>query len=124
MEAVMIRPLVKVESLEVGDPEFEAGSVHTARATLTNPTMKQFTYDVELYLDVTKVASASGTITIPAGSSVPIDFIVTMPLVEGTFDVWVDAWYGTELLVHYHATEKVTVGISPAIIIGEPVWVS
>ncbi len=122
MKALMIKPLVKVESLEL-DPEFEAGSVHTARATLTNPTTKDFTYTVELYLDVTKVASASGTVIIPAGGSVNVDFTVAMPLIEGSYEVYLDAWYGTELLKHYHDPEKVTIAISPAIEIGIITWV-
>ncbi|GAI88524.1 unnamed protein product, partial [marine sediment metagenome] len=53
MEKVMTRPQVRVDKLEL-DPTFEAGATHTARATLTNPTTKDFTYTAELYLDVTK----------------------------------------------------------------------
>lgn len=132
MEAIMVRPQIKIEGLEgLGDPTFEAGSVHVARAPLTNPTVKEWTYDVELYLDVTKVASASGAVTIPAGGSVNVDFSVAMPLVEGEYEGWIDAWCvdaitpenPTGLIRHYHITENVIIVISPAIEIGEPTWV-
>jgi len=122
----MVKPQVKVENLGFNDPEFETGSTHTARATLTNPTTKQFTYQVELYLDVTKVASSGvGSVTIPAGGSVDVDFTVTMPSFEGgPWHVYLDAVVDTELIAHYQATEDVSTIISPAIEIGEPVWVS
>lgn len=126
MEALMVRPLVKVEKLEI-DPVFEAGSVHTARATLTNPTTKSFIYTLDLYLDVTKMASASGSVTIPAGLSQDVDFTLTMPLVEGTFHVYLDVWVGADLIVHHealpHATQDVTIVVSPGITIGPIIWV-
>ncbi|GAI60139.1 unnamed protein product, partial [marine sediment metagenome] len=126
MQATLIKPMVKVEKLEL-DPNFEAGSTHAARATLTNPTAKEFTYDVELYLDVTKVASASGSVTIPAGSSLDVDFTVVMPVAEGTFHVYLDVWVGTELLVHHealpHAEKDVTIVISPLIEVGPITWI-
>ena len=128
MEAVL--PMIKVEKLEIegleADPTFEAGSIHTARATLTNPTAKEFTYSVELYLDVTKVASASGSVTIPAGGTLDVDFTLTMPLIEGTFHVYLDVWVGADLIVHHealpHATQDVTLVISPDIVIGPIIW--
>lgn len=123
MEAVIVRPQIKVERLEVvEDPTFGAGSTHTARATLTNPTAKQFTYNVELYLGVTKAASASGTVTIPAGGSVNVDFGLAMPLVEAEYEGWLDVWVGTELIEHYKLTENVIIEISPAIVIGPITW--
>jgi len=123
MEGLMVKPQVKVEKLEFSDPTFEAGSVHTARSTITNPTAKEFTYDLELYLDVTKVASASGSVTIPAGSSRDVDFSVTMPLAEGSYQPYLDAWVGTDLIAHYTATELVTIMVTPAITIGPITWV-
>jgi len=100
--------LVKVEKLEMLDPIFNKGSIHTARALITNPTGKEFTYFLELYLDVLKLASASGNILIPALSSLNVDFTLQMPLIEETYHVYLDAWMGTELLKHYKATEDVT----------------
>ena len=124
MEALMVKPQVKVEKLEASDPEFEAGSVHTARATLTNPTTRDFTYSVELYLGATKVATSGvGSVAIPAGGSMDVYFTVTMPTDEGEYPVYLDVWVGTELIAHYQATENVTIVISPAIVVGPITWV-
>jgi len=119
-----IKPQVKVEKLEAADPTFEAGSTHTARATLTNPTLKQFTYDVELYLGATKEATSGvGSITIPAGGSQDVDFTAIMPTTEGTYPVYLDVRVAGELIAHYQATEDVAIEISPAIDIGTISWV-
>ena len=123
MEAVKVRPLIEVEGLEL-DPIFEAGSSHTASAVLTNPTTKEFTYTTELYLGVTKVAtSGAGTVTIPAGGSVTMNYPVIAPLVEAEYEVFLDVWVGTELIKHYQATENVAIEISPAIDVGPIIWV-
>jgi len=117
------KPDIKVEVLLGEDPTFEAGTTHTAQATLTNPTAKEWIYSVELYLDITKVATSGvGSITIPAGGSVAATFTVTMPLVEATYEVFLDVKVGTELIKHYKATENVTLVISPAIDVGPITW--
>ena len=119
----MIKPLVKVEALEMDDPTFEAGSSHTARALLTNPTTKQWTYFVELYLGVTKVVTSGvGTVTIPAGGSTYVDFTIAMPVVEGEYLPFLDISVVGELLAHYQATENVVIEISPAITVGPITW--
>ena len=120
----MIKPQVKIEKLEMADPTFEAGASRTARARLTNPTAKQFTYTVELYLGVTKAASSGiGTVTIPANSYLDVNFTVVMPVVEGTYPVFLDVWQDSALLKHYQATENVVVMILPAIEVGPITWV-
>ena len=123
MEALAIKPQVKVEKLEMGDPTFEGGATHTATARLTNPTAKQFTYTTELYLGVTKAATSGvGSVTIPAGGSVNVNYTVTMPLTEGGYEVYLDVWSDGQLLAHYKATENVTIVIAPAIEIGPITW--
>lgn len=122
-----IKPQIKVEKLEfeVKDPEFEGGSTHTARATLINPTAKEFTYTSELYLGVTKAATTgvSAPFTIPAGGSLIVDYTIpVMPVVEAEYTPYIDAWVGTELIKHFEATEKVTIAISPGIEIGPITW--
>ena len=118
-----IKAQVKVESLESADPTFEAGSAHTARATITNPTSQDWTYDLELYLGVTKVTSSGvGSITIGAGASQVIDFTLSMPEAEGNWDVYLDAIVDGELIAHYKATEPVTIEITPAITVGPITW--
>ena len=119
----MIKPQVNIEMLETEDPTLEAGVTKTAQARLTNPTAKQFTYTVELYLGVTKAATSGvGTVTIPANSYLDVNFTVVMPLVEGSYPVYLDVWHDTTLLKHYQATEDVVITISPAIEVGPIIW--
>jgi hypothetical protein len=120
----MIKEQIEIEKLEMADPTFEAGSPKTARARLTNPTAKQFTYTVELYLGVAKTAtSGAGTVTIPAGGYVDVNFTITMPAAEASYPVFLDVWHEGTLLKHYQATENVVVVISPAIEVGPITWV-
>ena len=119
----MIKPQVKIEMLEMEDPNFEAGVTKTAQARLTNPTAKQFTYTVELYLGVAKAATSGvGTVTIPASSYLDVNFTVVMPLVEASYPVFLDVWHEGTLLKHYQATEDVVLVISPAIEVGPIIW--
>ena len=118
-----MKPQINVEYLEMNDPTFEAGVSKTARARLTNPTAKQFSYTAELYLGVAKVVTSGvGTVTIPAGGYVDVNFTITMPLVEGTYPVFLDVWQEGTLLKHYQATEDVTIQISPDIDVGPITW--
>jgi len=112
-----------IQWLESEDPTFEAKDTRVARANMTNPTAKAFSYTAELYLDVNKVAS-SGVIsfTLAAGETRAIAFTVTMPAVEGTFPVFLDVFVDTEQVGAYRATEDVTVDITPAIVIGPITW--
>lgn len=119
----MVKPEIKAESLQAEDPTFEGGSSHKATAVLSNPTVKEFTYTTELYLGVTKAATSGvGAVTIPANSSVSVAYTVVMPAIEGVYEVYLDVWYGSELLAHYKATENVTIEISPAISVGPITW--
>ena len=120
----MIKPQVKIEMLEMEDPTFEAGISKTARARLTNPTAKQFTYTVELYLGVAKAATSGvATVTILAGGYIDVNFTLVMPTVEGDYPVYLDVWHDTTLLKHYQATENVVIAISPVIEVGPIIWV-
>jgi hypothetical protein len=119
----MIKPQIKIEMLEMEDPTFEAGASKTAQARLTNPTAKQFTYTVELYLGVGKAAtSGTAQVTIAANSYLDVSFTLVMPAVEGDYPVYLDVWHEGELLKHYQATEDVAIQISPAIEIGPITW--
>lgn len=118
-----MKPLVVVESLEMGDPTFDGGISKTAKATLTNPTAKQFTYSVELYLGITKAATSGvGSVVIPAGGSLEVSFTLVTPVVEVSYPVFLDVSVAGALLAHYQATENVTIVISPGIIVGPITW--
>ncbi len=124
MEVVKMKPQVNFEMLEMDDPTFEAGLAKTARARLTNPTARQFTYTVELYLGVTKIAtSGQAQVTIPANSYLDVNFNLVMPTAEGDYPVYLDVWHEEDLLKHYQATENVIIQIAPAIIVGPITWV-
>ncbi len=118
-----IEPKVVIEKLEMDDPTFDAGVSKTATATLTNPTSKQFIYSVELYLDVTKVATSTpGNVTIPAGSSVPVTFTLVTPTAEASYPVFLDVAVSGTLIAHYQATENVVIAIVPKITVGPITW--
>lgn len=103
--------------------ELEAGTLRTARATVTNKTVKQFTYSIELYLGVDKRAtSGTITVTIPAAGSVEVSFPVVMPAEEAIFPVFLDVWHEAELLVHYQATQDVQIKVTPQIDVGPITW--
>lgn len=122
MEKKALIAAVAVEGLDL-DPTFEAGSTHTARATLTNPTTSEFTYLVELYLGILKSATSGiGQITIPAGESREMLFTITMPLTEGDYQPYLDVHVGADLIAHYQATEVVTIEVTPLIEIGPITW--
>lgn len=119
-----MRPQVMAKSLQMGDPTFEAGVTKTAKARLTNPTAKQFTYKAELYLGINKAATSGvSQVTIPAGGAKDVTFTVVMPLVEGDYPVFIDVSSDSTLIKHYQGTESVTIVISPAIEVGPITWV-
>ena len=125
----MIKPQVQIKSVEMDDPTFEGGAVKTATANLHNPTAKQFTYEVELYMatdaqGVNKVATSGvGTVTIAAGGTVATNFGITMPLVEKEYSVFVNVKVASVPLVLYKAVENVVIQISPRIEVGPITWV-
>lgn len=118
----IVAPKAIIEGLDL-DPTFEAGSTHTAKATLTNPTSSEFTYIVELYLGVAKVATSGiGQVTIPAGESRDMIFTVTMPLAAGDYQPYLDVNVGSDLVAHYAATAPITIIVTPSIEVGPITW--
>lgn len=120
-----VQPKVVAQQILVpaSDPSFEGGSYHVARATLTNPTTSGFTYNLELYLGVTKVAT-SGVLTaaIPAGGTITQSFPVVMPLTEAEHEVFLDVWVAGSLIAHYKATENVIITVIPKINVINIIW--
>ena len=120
----MLTPQLRIKQLQMDDPTFGAGESKTARARLTNPTAKSFTYTVELYLGVARAATSGvATVTIPAGGYVDATFPVVMPLVEGTYEVYLDVWVDAVLIAHYVATEPVIIEVAPDIDIEFIGWI-
>jgi len=125
----MIKLQVQIKSVRMDDPTFEGGAVKTATADLHNPTAKQFTYEVELYLasdaqGIDKVATSGvGAVTVAAGGTVPTSFTLTMPLVEAEYHVFVNVKVAGVPLVLYKAVENVVIQISPRIEVGPITWV-
>ena len=117
-----VRP--RVEALVVpslDDPEFEGGSTHIATVQLTNPTTKEFTYTVTLYLGVTAVVSSQGVVTLPAGGTASPQFSIVMPTAEAVYPVFLDVDVAEVNIKHYQAAD-ITISVSPAIEIGDIIW--
>lgn len=119
----MIKPQVKIDTVEMADPTFTAGAVKTARARLTNPTTKAFTYSVEFYLGITKAAtSGASAVTINAGQYQDVNFSLALPAVEGIYPVYLEVRVAGELLTLFQATENVTIEIPPQVVVGPITW--
>ena len=103
--------------------ELEAGTLRAARATLTNPTAKELTYTVELYLGADKRAtSGTLTVTVPAGSSVEVSFPVVVPAEEAVFPVFLDIWHEGKILRHFRSTQDVRVKVTVQVELGPIIW--
>lgn len=114
----------RVEALVVpclDDPEFEGGSTHIATVQLTNPTTKEFSYTVTLYLGLVAVVSSQGVVTIPAGGVAFPQFSIVMPTTEGVYPVFLDVDVEGVNIEHYQAAD-ITIAVSPAIDIGDITW--
>jgi hypothetical protein len=116
-----MKPEIEVRELEMEDPTFQCGSSHTATAQVKNPTTKDFTYDLQLYLDVTKKVQVNESLFVPAGQTKTVDFVVVMPADEGTWEVYLDVYVG-EIIAHYHATEAVITEVSPDVTVIDITW--
>lgn len=104
------------------DPEFEGGSTHVATVQLTNPTTKEFTYTVTLYLGLSAVVSSQGVVAIPAGGVASPQFSIVMPTTEAVYPVFLDVDVAGVNIKHYQAAD-ITILVSPDIEIGDITWV-
>ena len=89
--------------------EFYAGSVHTARAVMHNPTSEAFDYIGVLYMGTNQVVFDEVPFQLNAGESKEISFSVTMPASVGEYPVYLSVFSGAVLLAHYQATENVVI---------------
>lgn len=72
-------------------PTFQAGSQHTARITVRNPTGLDWTYSLYLMIDGVYVFDWA-TLPIGAGRSITVDGVVVMPSLPGIYSVALRAW--------------------------------
>lgn len=93
-------------------PEFEPGSSHIAKATMTNPTSKAFDYSAELYMGTDLALMVSTNFHLEAGESKEISLSVTMPSAPGTYPVYIGVFSAGENIALYRAVEDVAIIIS------------
>jgi len=92
-------------------PEFNAGELKTAKATMRNPTGKAFSYTAALIVGVPEAARSEASFSIPAGEEKVISFPLAMPSLAGTYPVHVYVVSeGKEVGLH-RAVEDVTIVI-------------
>ena len=118
----MTNPDPKVVIMPMEDPTFEALSVHGATAQITNNALSEITYQMELYLGVSKAASSGiQAVVIPAGATVNVPFTMTMPAAIGSYLVYLDITSG-EYLFHGQGAEPVVIEVTPSVTIGPIIW--
>jgi len=120
---------VALEKIEMEDPNFPSGSVHTAHVTFTNPKSASFSYTAELYLGKSignkQASSGVGSFTIPGGQSLSVDFTVSMPTLtieQDSYHVYLTVAHAGTTLITYVSTEDVIVSVEPAITHGPITW--
>jgi len=122
---------IKVKEFQT-DPTFDDGTTHTARITFTNPKGQAITYTATLYLaapsDLTTPITQSPvkTFSVAAGgSSGPIDFSITTPLLAvstATFVACCSIVVSGVHVVTFVGATSVVVNFSPAIGWGDITW--
>jgi len=120
---------VKIKTVEMGDPNFESETSHTAHALVVNPKSVTYDYQAELYLGKTighKVASSGvKAFSLPGGQSLSVDFSVNMPALtvpDDTFHVYLEIRHAGAVLITFIGTEDVAVFVTPAIDVETITW--
>ena len=92
---------------------FEPGSAHTATATVRNPQGFAADYTAEIYLvapDGSKAAtSGEVAFSLAAEEQKGISFNVVMPLIDGTYSVYLDVYSGGELVGAYQGVDDIAI---------------
>ena len=104
---------------------FEPGSVHTATLTVRNPSSVDFDYTGELFLGITpdvKAASQTEAFSLLAGEQKAVSFIITAPIAEAVYHVYVDIYHNSDLIAAYQAYEDVQVYAEAMIDIIDIIW--
>jgi len=102
-----------VANFSVGT-EFEPGSVHTAKATMTNPTNTGFDYEAYLYMGIDLAVVSASFFHLNADESKQAEFSVVMPATPGIYPVHLGIFSGGQNIALYKADEDVII-VAPAI---------
>ncbi len=94
-------------------PIFGPGTIHSARAPMTNPATRSIDYVAELYLGVLKSASSGGIpFSLGPNETKVVSFSMTMPG-TGRYPVFLDVISNGLLIGTYQAEEDVRVSSNP-----------
>jgi len=106
---------IVLDGLNVGEQIFEGGIVKTAVINLSNHSILERTYDVELYLSsaedgsVKNASSGVGTLTVPPNDTISIQFTLTLPEDEGEYFVFLSVLLEGKRPITYKARNKVMI---------------
>ena len=95
---------------------FIAGSDHTARAQVRNPSSYSQDYNAKLYLGPysgEEVASATASFSLAPEEEKYIDLLVTMPTAPDVYHVYLDVYHEAELIETFVAPDDVEVTGAP-----------
>lgn len=107
--------------IEITEPIIQGGLEKTVVSNLSNPTTKEFAYEVELYLtnDVegknVAASSGSGVVSIPAGGVVPTQFTFVAPFHEGVYYMFISVRVDGVQIALFKADKQITVEVVPDI---------
>jgi len=111
---------VSRQPIEMEDPTFLPGSLHTAYARMTvSPTGISCTIELYLSLDggITKKATTTPIVFTSTGAIQDVTLPLTMPAVYGNYGVFVDFYVAGTLYGLYQATANVVIpSVTPPVI--------
>ncbi len=94
--------------------EFIAGSVHTARAVMTNPTNAAWDYQGILFMGINQSSMALVNFHLNAGESKEVSFEIAMPTALGDYPVYIGVYVGSTFLEPLRQGEDVTIVATPS----------
>lgn len=96
--------------------QFEAGSVHTAKAPIHNPTSKRFEYTGMLFLGVDEVAKAEVGFWLDPNETAEIPFTVAMPSEVGEYPVYIGVFSGGVFLEPLRQGDNIVITAAPVLL--------
>ena len=117
-----------IKLIEISEPTVQGGIEKTVISNLSNPTSKEFIYEVELFLtndiEGENIAASSGygVVSIPAGGVVPTQFSFITPFHEGEYYMFISVKVDGVQIALFRISEKIVVEVVPDINIGTIDW--